>query len=111
MTPQRLLTDQTIDITYLRMHKTQSPNFPRLPKLEDAFWVALQDIARSRDIPLSVLMAEIYQQKGSLGFATAARIYALNYYRLNCPISGGFAEDSAGDLLGHAINAVDKLKK
>lgn len=88
-----------------------SPRFPRLPKLEDAFWIALQDIAHSRDISLEKLMSEIYASKGDTAFATAARVYALNYFRENCPLPTGFAEENAPGLLGHAINAVDKLKK
>ena len=49
--------------------------------LEDAFWTALADIARSRDLPVAALVAEIDRGRGHANLSSAIRVFALRFYR------------------------------
>jgi len=49
--------------------------------LEPEFWQALQEIARTRSLSLPALLAEIDAHRAETGLASAARVYALTYFR------------------------------
>lgn len=50
--------------------------------LEDEFWQAFRDIARSKHQPVNELAADIdATRRDDVGLATAIRLYVLNYYR------------------------------
>jgi predicted DNA-binding ribbon-helix-helix protein len=46
--------------------------------LEPEFWQALQDVAARRGIPVSALVAEIDQTRGSRNLSSAVRVWLLN---------------------------------
>jgi predicted DNA-binding ribbon-helix-helix protein len=45
--------------------------------LEPEFWQALQDVAARRGIPVSALVAEIDQTRGSRNLSSAVRVWLL----------------------------------
>lgn len=49
--------------------------------LEDQFWTALKDIAASRDMTLSNLVASIDSQRKHGNLSSAIRLFVLNHYR------------------------------
>ncbi|MEM8878193.1 MAG: ribbon-helix-helix domain-containing protein [Pseudomonadota bacterium] len=50
--------------------------------LEPEFWQAMEDIAKSRELSLSALIADIDRGRpDNAGLAQALRVYALNWYR------------------------------
>ncbi len=49
--------------------------------LEAEFWQALQDIAAAKQLSVTGLLVEIDAARGDKGLSSAARIYALNYFR------------------------------
>ena len=49
--------------------------------LEDAFWTALADIARSRGLSLAALVAEIDRGRGDANLSSALRVFALRFFR------------------------------
>ena len=48
---------------------------------EDAFWIALKDIAKERNMTLSDLLGEIEDARRHNNLSSAIRIYVLDYYR------------------------------
>lgn len=48
--------------------------------LEDAFWRALAEIARTRGISLNALVSEIDEERGG-NLSSAIRVYVLDWYR------------------------------
>lgn len=59
----------------LRGHRTSV-------SLEDDFWHAFQEIAAERNQAVNALAAEIDEQRGgSMGLASALRLFILRYYR------------------------------
>ena len=54
----------------LRGHRTSV-------SLEGVFWSEFQRIARSRQMPLNQLAAEIDAQRGDIGLASAIRVFVL----------------------------------
>jgi predicted DNA-binding ribbon-helix-helix protein len=54
--------------------------------LEDAFWSGLKDIATSRDLTLSELVATIDTDRRQGNLSSAIRLFVLDHYRA---ISGG----------------------
>jgi predicted DNA-binding ribbon-helix-helix protein len=48
--------------------------------LEDAFWIALKEIARGRDMPLSQVIAAIDSER-YLNLSSAIRVFVLDFYR------------------------------
>src|SRR2546423_12732730 len=49
--------------------------------LEDAFWIALKEIAGSRDMTLSELVASIDQDRRHGNLSSGIRLFVLDYYR------------------------------
>lgn len=54
--------------------------------LEDAFWNAFKDLARSKNRPINDLAAEIDALRGSdCGLASAIRLYVFEHTRASSP--------------------------
>jgi len=49
--------------------------------LEDAFWIALKEIATSRNMTLSELVASIDSDRRQGNLSSAIRLFVLDYYR------------------------------
>ena len=49
--------------------------------LEDAFWDALNDIAKARGVTMTALVREIDEARGVTALSQSLRAYALNWYR------------------------------
>jgi predicted DNA-binding ribbon-helix-helix protein len=49
--------------------------------LEDAFWLALKDIAWSRRMTLRDLVGGIYSNRTHGNLSSAVRLFVLNYYK------------------------------
>ena len=49
--------------------------------LEDAFWLALKEIAAKRDMTLSELVTSINSQRGHGNLSSAIRLFVLDHYR------------------------------
>ena len=49
--------------------------------LEDAFWMALKEIAAERDMTLSDLVASIDSERQHGNLSSAIRLFVLDYYR------------------------------
>ena len=45
--------------------------------LEDPFWDVLKHIARTRDIPLALLISQIDRRRGAANLSSAIRVFAL----------------------------------
>jgi predicted DNA-binding ribbon-helix-helix protein len=60
--------------------------------LEDAFWSGLKDIAGSRNMTLSELVATIDTDRRQGNLSSAIRLYVLDYYRALAGGTGGRAE-------------------
>lgn len=52
--------------------------------LEDAFWHALKDIARERQMSLRSLVAEIDSSRRGGNLSSAVRLHVLDHYRRRC---------------------------
>ncbi|MDR4305564.1 ribbon-helix-helix domain-containing protein [Chelatococcus sambhunathii] len=52
--------------------------------LEDAFWHALKDIARERQMSLRSLIAEIDSNRRGGNLSSAVRLHVLDHYRRRC---------------------------
>ena len=53
--------------------------------LEDAFWVALQEIAESQSVRVSELVATINRDREHANLSSAVRLHVLAYYRGRSP--------------------------
>jgi predicted DNA-binding ribbon-helix-helix protein len=49
--------------------------------LEDAFWVALKDIAAARKMPVAQLVAAIASERQHGNLSSAIRLFVLHFYR------------------------------
>jgi predicted DNA-binding ribbon-helix-helix protein len=49
--------------------------------LEDAFWIALKEIAGNRDLTMSELVASIDQDRRHGNLSSAIRLYVLDHFR------------------------------
>jgi predicted DNA-binding ribbon-helix-helix protein len=49
--------------------------------LEDAFWSALQDIAKERDQTVNHLVSSIDANRDNANLSSAVRLYVLDYYK------------------------------
>jgi predicted DNA-binding ribbon-helix-helix protein len=49
--------------------------------LEDAFWIALKEIAGGRNMPLSNLVAAIDSERQHVNLSSAVRVFVLDFYR------------------------------
>jgi predicted DNA-binding ribbon-helix-helix protein len=55
--------------------------------LEGPFWEALKEAASRKRMPLSRLIAQIDERRGTSGLSSAVRVWLLDYYR-NTPVGG-----------------------
>ena len=55
--------------------------------LEDAFWTALKEIAGSRDLTMSELVASIDHDRRHGNLSSAIRLFVLDYYRAQLPMA------------------------
>jgi predicted DNA-binding ribbon-helix-helix protein len=53
--------------------------------LEDAFWVALQEIAETQSVRVSELVATINRDREYANLSSAVRLHVLAYYRGRSP--------------------------
>jgi predicted DNA-binding ribbon-helix-helix protein len=49
--------------------------------LEEAFWTALQDVARAKGRPVPALIFEIDAVRGSTNLSSAIRVFLLEHFR------------------------------
>jgi predicted DNA-binding ribbon-helix-helix protein len=49
--------------------------------VEDEFWKASKEIARVRELPLSILLADINRQRVHANLSSVIRLFVLDYYR------------------------------
>jgi len=62
--------------------------------LEDAFWTGLKDIAASRNITLSELVALIDSERRQGNLSSAIRLFVLDFYRSGAVDGGGSSSES-----------------
>ena len=55
--------------------------------LEDAFWTGLKDIAASRNVTLSELVASIDTDRRQGNLSSAIRLFVLDHYRNPTPVA------------------------
>ena len=67
--------------TRLRKHSLVIAGHRTSISLEDAFWLALREIAHARDMPLARLAAEIDANRGEANLSSAIRVFVLNAAR------------------------------
>jgi predicted DNA-binding ribbon-helix-helix protein len=63
--------------------------------LEDAFWSGLKDIAASRNMTLSELVASIDADRRQGNLSSAIRLFVLEHYRAQAGAGAGDAETHA----------------
>jgi predicted DNA-binding ribbon-helix-helix protein len=66
--------------------------------LEDAFWSGLKDIASTRAMTLSDLVASIDQGRRQGNLSSAIRLFVLDHYRAAAMAGGNKHPDPARDL-------------
>jgi predicted DNA-binding ribbon-helix-helix protein len=54
---------------------------PTSVSLEDAFWNALKEIATTRNVPLSDLIATINKERQHANLSSVLRLFVLDHYR------------------------------
>lgn len=64
--------------------------------LEDAFWTGLKDIAASRNVTLSDLVASIDTDRRQGNLSSAIRLFVLDHYRALAGGGGGRPTESGG---------------
>ena len=57
--------------------------------LEDAFWLSLKEIASMHDMTLSELMTTIDSERQHRNLSSAIRVFVLEFYRQQIPVSKG----------------------
>src|SRR5262245_46748244 len=62
--------------------------------LEDAFWSGLKDIAASRNLTLSELVASIDGERRQGNLSSAIRLFVLDHYRALAGAGGASARES-----------------
>ena len=63
--------------------------------LEDAFWNSLREIARSRQMTVTALLASVDAGRQYGNFSSAIRLFVLDYYRNLTRASVGDASESS----------------
>ena len=61
--------------------------------LENAFWSSLKDIAASRNMTLSELVAAIDAERLHGNLSSAIRLFVLDYYRTQARTAGGHGRE------------------
>ena len=67
--------------TRMRKHSLVIAGHRTSISLEDAFWLALREIAHKRDMPLARLAADIDANRGDANLSSAIRVFVLNASR------------------------------
>ena len=67
--------------TRMRKHSLVIAGHRTSISLEDAFWLALREIAQARDMPLARLAADIDANRGDANLSSAIRVFVLNASR------------------------------
>ena len=75
--------------------------------LEDAFWKSLKEIADSRDLTLSDLVASIDTDRHNGNLSSAIRLFVLDHYRtqLGDHRTGGASRDAGGSHAASPLRA------
>jgi predicted DNA-binding ribbon-helix-helix protein len=74
--------------------------------LEDAFWNCLKEIASSRDLTLSDLVASIDTDRRVGNLSSAIRLFVLDYYRAQSGArAGGAARETGGTRTSSVLRA------
>jgi predicted DNA-binding ribbon-helix-helix protein len=75
--------------------------------LEDAFWTCLKEIASSRDITLSDLVASIDTDRRVGNLSSAIRLFVLDYYRAQSEGArpGGTSREPGGTRTSSVLRA------
>jgi predicted DNA-binding ribbon-helix-helix protein len=68
--------------------------------LEDAFWSGLKDIAASRNMTLSELVASIDTDRRQGNLSSAIRLFVLDHYRAQAGGGAGVQENEAHPTAG-----------
>ncbi len=68
-------------------------------RLENASWLALNDICKHEDITLHVLCSMIEQQRQGSSRTSAIRAFIVSYFRRAAIDAGAFSQDKATSLL------------
>ena len=73
--------------------------------LEDAFWKGLKEIATSRDVTLSDLVATIDSERRHGNLSSAIRLFVLDHYRaqMSAMVEPKPARDTAGMRTGGSV--------
>lgn len=50
-------------------------------RLEEAYWSALQEVARKEEMSVSALCSRIEASRGSASMTSATRVFLLDYFR------------------------------
>jgi predicted DNA-binding ribbon-helix-helix protein len=79
--PQAQNNGESGHLTRLRKHSLVIAGHRTSISLEDAFWLALREIAHKRDMPLARLAAEIDANRGEANLSSAIRVFVLNAAR------------------------------
>jgi predicted DNA-binding ribbon-helix-helix protein len=73
--------------------------------LEDAFWRGLKDIAGTRDLTLSELVAAIDSERRHGNLSSAIRLFVLDHYRSQNPDDKARLNNPARDLMAARSSA------
>jgi predicted DNA-binding ribbon-helix-helix protein len=75
--------------------------------LEDAFWKCLKEIAGSRELTLSDLVASIDTERHGGNLSSAIRLFVLDHYRaqLGDRLTGGASRQAGGAHASSALGA------
>jgi len=57
--------------------------------IEDAFWKSLKEIASEHDMTLSELITTINSERRHSNLSSAIRVFVLDFYRQQIPVSKG----------------------
>ena len=72
---------ESVQPTRMRKHSLVIAGHRTSISLEDAFWLALREIAHARDMPLARLVAEIDASRSDANLSSAIRVFVLNASR------------------------------
>ena len=74
--------------------------------LEDAFWQGLKDIAATRDMTLSELVAHIDSERRHGNLSSAIRLFVLDHYRMHGDSRSANTSTADGIVTMHAAPSV-----
>ena len=77
--------------------------------LEDAFWSGLKDIAASRNMTLSELVASIDADRRQGNLSSAIRLFVLDHYRAQAGVARDAETRTSGGVAAGAVNAARRI--